>query len=98
MKALSSAKFYRTLRGLTLLAPPTSPRPLALSDSEISHIMAACRPLSPADRDAFLQHVAAALAVLPMLGDGVVARTVREVFKHHWKAPELDVRGSKHAR
>jgi len=79
-----------------MLAPSSSPRPLALSDSELTHIMAACRPLSPADRDAFLQHIAAALAALPMLGDGVVARTVREVFKQHWKAPELDVKPSKY--
>jgi hypothetical protein len=75
-----------------MLAPTSSPRPLALSDSEISHIMAACRPLSPGDRDAFLQHVAAALAALPMLGDGVVARVCREVFKQRWRPPEVDGR------
>src|SRR5262249_17527713 len=79
-------------------APTSSPRPLALSDSEISHIMAAARPLSPADRDAFLQHIAAALAALPMWGEGAVARTVREVFKQHGKAPELDVKPSKYGR
>jgi hypothetical protein len=72
--------------------------PLALSDSEITTIMAACRPLSPSDRDAFLQHVASALAGQPVLGDGVVARVCREIFREHWKAPELDVRGGKHAR
>jgi len=42
-----------------MLAP--SPRPLALSDSEIAHVMSAARVLAVADRDAFLQHVAAAL-------------------------------------
>jgi hypothetical protein len=83
-----------------MLAPSLPPRPLALSDSEITTIMAAARPLSPADRDAFLEHVAAALAALPMRGDGVVARTVREVFKQHWKAPEIERKpyGGKYAR
>jgi hypothetical protein len=61
-----------------MLAPSPSPRPIALTDAEITTIMAAARPLSPADREAFLEHVAAALAALPMRGDGVVARTVRD--------------------
>src|SRR5262249_41473357 len=79
-------------------APTSSPRPLGWSEGETSHMRAAARPLSPADRDAFLQHIAAALAALPMLGEGAVARTVREVFKQHWKAPELDVKPSKYGR
>jgi hypothetical protein len=41
--------------------------------------MAAARPLSPADRDAFLRHVATVLATQPTLGDGIVARVCREV-------------------
>src|SRR5262249_3496681 len=41
--------------------------------------MAAGRPLSPADRDAFLRHVATVLATQPTLGDGIVARVCREV-------------------
>jgi hypothetical protein len=76
-----------------MLAPPSSLRPLALSDSELTTIMAAARPLSSADRSAFLEHVASALAALPMRGEGVVSRVVKEVFKQHWRAPELDVRG-----
>jgi hypothetical protein len=75
-----------------MLAP--TPRPLALSDSEITTIMAAARPLSPADRQSYLEHVAAALTALPLLGDGVVARTCREVFRQHWRAPELDPRAA----
>jgi hypothetical protein len=83
-----------------MLAPTSSPRPLALTDSEITTIMAACRPLSPDDRESFLQHVAAVLAAQPVLGDGVVARVCREIFKQHWKAPELDTRpaGGKYGR
>jgi hypothetical protein len=72
--------------------------PLALTDSEIATIMSACRPLSPTDRDAFLQHVAAALAAQPVVGDGVVSRICREVFKRHWVAPELDVKPAKYSR
>ena len=48
-----------------MLAPTSTPRPLALSDSEIAHIMATARPLSPSDRTSFLEHLAAALAALP---------------------------------
>ena len=59
--------------------------------------MALARPLSPADRESFLEHVASALAAQPVLGDGVVARTCREIFKQHWKAPELDVKPEKYA-
>jgi hypothetical protein len=77
-----------------MLAP--SIRPLALSDSQITAIMAACRPLSTDDRDAFLQHVAAALAREREIGDGVVARVVREAFKQRWRPPELDGRGNNH--
>jgi len=77
-----------------MLAPST--RPLALSDSQLTTIMAACRPLSIDDRDAFLQHVASALAREPMIGDGTVNRIVRDVFRQHWKAPELDTRGNNH--
>jgi hypothetical protein len=77
------------------------PSPLALTDSEIAHIMSAARPLSPADRQSFLEHVASVLAGQPVLGDGVVARVCREVFSQHWRAPELDERppiGGKYGR
>jgi len=73
-----------------------SPRPLALSDSEITTIMAAARPLSPADRQSYLEHVAAVLAKEPVLGDGVVSRIVREAFKQRWAPPELNGKGNNH--
>jgi hypothetical protein len=69
---------YFIREAFAMLAPTTSPRPRALDDSQITTVMAACRPLAPGDRDAFLQHVAAALAALPALGDGVVSRACRE--------------------
>jgi hypothetical protein len=77
------------------------PKPLALTDSEISHVMSAARVLSVADRDAFLRHVTTVLADLPVFGDGVVARVCREVQSRYWRAPELDERphaGGKYGR
>jgi hypothetical protein len=50
--------------------------PISLSDSELAAIMDACRPLQPRDRDRFLKDIAAELAALPMLGDGVVHRAI----------------------
>jgi hypothetical protein len=45
---------------------------------------AAARPLAVQDRDPFLQEVAARLAALPHLGDGVVHRMCAEVQRRHW--------------
>jgi hypothetical protein len=77
------------------------PSPLALSDSEIAHVMSAARVLAPADRDAFVRSVAAVLADKPVLGDGLVARVCRELQQRYWRAPELDERshgGGKYSR
>jgi hypothetical protein len=48
--------------------------PLRLTDSQITAIFAAARPLAVQDRDPFLQEVAAALQGIPDPGDGDVAR------------------------
>jgi hypothetical protein len=40
--------------------------PLSLSDSELQAILAACKPLQPRDRDAFLRDVANEIAALPV--------------------------------
>jgi hypothetical protein len=73
-----------------------SPRPIALSDSELTTIMAACRPLNPADRESFLRAVATVLggkSILgEVLGDGVVSRVCREIQSRYWQPPELDGR------
>jgi hypothetical protein len=63
--------------------------PLALTDEQLSAIMAAAEPLAPADRSAFLEDVAAALAALPVVGDGAVNRVVREAQSKYFR-PELD--------
>jgi len=36
-----------------------------------------------------LRQVASVLGREPVLGDGVVSRVCREVFKQHWSPPEL---------
>jgi hypothetical protein len=87
-----------------VIAMPTQasePRPLSLSDSELSIVMAACAPLSPVDRDDFLRQVACALVALPVIGDGAVARVCRALQGRYWQPPELDGRntaGGKYAR
>jgi hypothetical protein len=63
--------------------------PIALTDSELTAIMNACRPLQPADRDLFLKDIAIELARAPMLGDGVVFRAIREVQRRHRDPPDL---------
>jgi hypothetical protein len=76
-----------------MLVAPSSPRPLALDDSQITHIMRAARVLAPADRDAFMRQVAAVLEQQPELGDGIVARVCREIQQRYWVPPAIDGRG-----
>jgi hypothetical protein len=54
-------------------------KPLALTDGQYSAVVAACEPLLPTDRDAFLRALAHRLQAEPELGDGVVGRAIREV-------------------
>jgi hypothetical protein len=61
--------------------------PIALSDSALTIIFDAARPLQVADRDAFLQEVAERLSSLPHLGDGLVFQICREVQREHWDPP-----------
>ena len=69
--------------------PPTMPV-VSLSDTELTAIMDAARPLAPGDRDAFLRSVAAELAQYPdELGPGVVHRLVREVQRRYFDPPSF---------
>jgi len=65
--------------------------PIRLTDSELAAVLDACRPLQPRSRDQFLRDIAAELASLPVLGDGVVFRVIRAVQKKHFDAPDLRV-------
>jgi hypothetical protein len=57
------------------------PSPLSLSDCQLATVMTAAEPLNPHDRDAFLRSVATMLRGERELGDGVVARTCRQLQK-----------------
>jgi hypothetical protein len=65
------------------------PQPLRLTDSQITAVFAAARPLAVQDRDPFLQDVASLLAGIADPGDGDVARAIRLVQRRHFDPPEL---------
>ena len=51
--------------------------------------MRSAAPLAPADRDAFLRALAAALHDEPELGDGTVAKAIRHVIRPFFRAPAM---------
>jgi hypothetical protein len=61
------------------MAELTSPRPISLSDSQLQQVMTACEILPPFDRTAFLLALAQRLSSQE-IGDGTVARTIRELM------------------
>jgi len=69
---------------------------LKLSDDELDIVMAACRPIEPHRRDAFMNDVATELAGYPELGVGLVARTCRDVQRRHFDVPDLSHDDSKY--
>ena len=64
--------------------------PIRLTDEQLSAVLAAARPLAPADRDSFLQAVAEALRDRPV-GDGTVYRIIAGV-QHRFFDPPLETR------
>jgi hypothetical protein len=72
--------------------------PLRLTDSQITAVFAAARPLAVQDRDPFLQEVAGLLQGIVDPGDGDVARAIRAVQRRHFDPPELDERSEPHRR
>jgi hypothetical protein len=65
-----------------------SSRPIALSDDQMSAILAASHPLSPDARGPFLEACARALAGLPEVGDGIVHRVVVQVQRQFFDPPQ----------
>jgi hypothetical protein len=63
--------------------------PVALNDAQLAMITAAAKVLHASDRTPFLEAVAARLHGVE-LGDGGVARIVREVQRTFFRAPQLD--------
>jgi hypothetical protein len=67
----------------------TKTPPIALSDSQMSALLAASYPLPPASRPAFLEACARELARLPVLGDGALHRVVMAVQRQYFDPPDL---------
>jgi hypothetical protein len=65
------------------------PKPLALSDAEITTIMAACRPPAVEAREPFLLAVAQTIAGLDEHADGAVYRICRELQCRFFEPPRL---------
>jgi hypothetical protein len=73
--------------------------PLRLTDSQITSIFAAARPLAVQDRDPFLQEVAGLLQGIVDPGDGDVARAIRQTQRKHFDPPlSTDEREQPHHR
>ena len=66
-----------------------SPRPIALTFDQLDIVMAACAPLEPPDRSAFLLLLASRLRGLETIGDGLIAKTCRELQAQFWHPPDL---------
>jgi hypothetical protein len=73
-------------------------RPLRLTDSQITAVFAAARPLAVQDRDPFLQEIAGLLQGIVDPGDGDVARAIRAVQRRHFDPPQFDERSEPHRR
>jgi len=71
------------------------PQPLSLSDSQLSSIMDAARPLQVHQRDGFLRDIATELAALPVIGDGALHRIITMVQRRHFDAPDLRIHESR---
>jgi hypothetical protein len=65
--------------------------PLALTDAQISAIMALSRPLSPDQRSRFLEMLAAKLDGRRELGDGQLYRLCRELQREYFSPPDFNV-------
>jgi hypothetical protein len=63
--------------------------PIPLTDEQLDAIFCAARPLRVADRDAFLQDVAAALQGRQEIGDGDIHRAVQAAQRKFWDPPQL---------
>jgi hypothetical protein len=67
--------------------PASHPNPISLSDEQLEQVMAAAAVLHVADRSAFLESVAQKLRGEPELGDGLIARIVRDCQRELFRPP-----------
>jgi hypothetical protein len=62
---------------------------VSLSDTDLSAVMDAARPIPPPSRDRFLREVAAELSKYPEIGPGLVGRVVRETQRKYFDPPRF---------
>jgi hypothetical protein len=67
----------------------SEPRPLSLSDEQLTAVMGAARPLEPWARRAFLEAVAKQLHGTVEPGDGDVYRAIKETQRKFYDPPIL---------
>jgi hypothetical protein len=65
----------------------SKPRPIAVSDDQLSQIMAALEPLQPGERSAVLAKLADHLRAMPEVGDGALFRLLKELVRQVWRPP-----------
>ena len=65
----------------------TPPNPISLSDAQLTAVMTAAGPLHPADRDLFLRALADRLRGEELIGDGNLARAIRETLSSGFFKP-----------
>jgi hypothetical protein len=74
----------------SVAVPATFPQSLlALSDRSLEAIMAAAHPIAPAKRPEFLAAVADRLSRAGEVGEGTVARCVRDLQRLYLEPPDL---------
>lgn len=67
----------------------SKPRPIAITDEQLSQIMRSLEPLQPHERSALLAKLAEHLRARPgEIGDGQLFRLLRELVRGVWRPPE----------
>jgi len=66
---------------------------LSFTDDQLDQVMAACAPLDPERRKAFVEAVAAELAGCPVLGPGAVHRAIAVVQRKFYDPPNVPPAG-----
>jgi hypothetical protein len=66
----SLPRSVRERNGVLDMAEATTPRPIALTDAQMTAVLAACAPLQQIDRPAFLEALANLLSGHSEIGDG----------------------------
>jgi hypothetical protein len=65
------------------------PKPVSLSDEQLTAVMRACEPLQPSERSELLTRLADRLRAMPEVGDGELFRLLKELVRQTWRPPEI---------